>query len=490
MSVDQLEIVRQYSFAMGPNYTASPLTLSETECAESDNYYHDGHLRTLPGAARLIATPMAHAVLGALQYNLANGTSYFVAASSGGRLAYQNLTTWVNVTTGLSSNANTFYKWAVFNDTLIQTNGSDPVKKWGGGSGTFANLATNVPQGRFVTVHTDYVLIAGQTANPSQIAYSDSEDGTTWPVGNRLNVGLDDGQIITGFTRFGDATVIFKERSIYLLTGATAADFTLNPTLSEVGCISPNSIQVTDIGVFFMSEVGPALFNGFKTVLLNGRMRRLLDTLDWDSPLAISAEFYHYRKHLLLTYARVGQNGVPDRGLLIDFSQISDQRTPVAFWPITFGWTSATDATDSTGRRRVYFGHTNGYVTAYDSGTTFNGSTILGRLRTRSYFPKRLDTIVGVRTLDTWWGGTTARVTVKTSIDGATFVPHVNSPLVLNGNTTTARLVHSPLSGAGASGQVVGRGVQVEYTTLSATPVEHLGLEVGFEPRGRRPARP
>ena len=487
MAVDDLKIVRQYSFAGGPNYTATPLTLAETECAEADNYYHDGHLRTIPGASRLISTAMAHSVVGLFQYNKADGTSYFLAASSGGRLAYQNSTTWVNVTTGLSSAANTFYKWAVFNDTLIQTNGSNPVKKWGGGAGTFANLTTAV-QSRFVTVHTDYVFLAGQTVAPSQIAYSDSEDHTTWPVGNRLNIGLDDGQIITGMVRFGDSTVVFKERSIYLVTGATAADFAVNPTLSEVGCIAPHSIVSTDIGLFFWSEVGPALFNGFKTILLTGRMRRILDTVDWDSPLAISASYYPYRKHILVSYARTGQSGVPDRALLFDLAEITENHTP-PFWPITHGWTGTTAAVDSTGRKRVYFGHTNGYVTTYDSGTTFNGSTITGRLRSRSYFPQRLDEVVGVRTLDTWWGGTSARVTVKTSIDGATFVTHLNSPITLNGNSTTARLIHSPLSGAGSAGQVVGRGVQVEFTTLSATPVEHLGLEIGFEPRGRRPAR-
>lgn len=488
MSVEALKLVRQYSVAGGPNYTASPLTLAETECAESDNYYFDGYVRTIPGASRLITTAMAHAVVGLHQYNRSDGASYFVAASAGGRLAYQSGTTWANITTGLSSAANTYYGWATFNDTLLVANGTTLVKKWGGASGTLGNLATNVPKARFLTSHFDYVLAAGQTSNPSQIAYSDSSDHTTWPPGNVLNVGVDDGQIITGFSPFGDATVVLKERSIYLLAGSTEADFAVNPTLSDVGCIAPNSIVLTDLGIFFWSEVGPALFNGFKTILLNSRMRRLLDTVDWDSPLAISAVYYPYRRQVLVSYPRTGQSGVPDRYLMFDMTSVGENRAPIAFWPGTFGWRTAASAVDSTGRKRAYFGHHDGYVTTYDSGTTFNGATITGRLRTRSLFPERLDQVGGVRTIDTWWGGTTARVTVKTSVDGGTFTAHGASPIVLNGNTTSQRLVHSYLPGA-TSALRVGRSLQLEFTTLSATPVDLVGLEVGFEPLGRRPTR-
>jgi hypothetical protein len=475
MSIDRLEHIRQFSFDQGPNYTQSVLSLSETECAETDNMYADGKLCTIPGAQRLITTAMAGNVVGLYQYNKSDGTSYFLAADSTGRLAYQNLTTWVNITQNLPSAANTFYDFVTFNNTLVVLNGST-VKMWDGT--TFDDLGGSPPKSRYGVMHgTDYVFLAGHTSNPSQIRYSDTILVQTWPVGNTMNIGLDDGQVITGLQRFGDVTVVFKERSIWLVTGATPNAFVIQPTLSDVGCISPDSICLTDLGVFFMSEAGPALFNGFKTLLLNQRMRRILDEIDWDNPLKISSSYYPYRKQVLMSYQRTGQS-VPDRALIFDLYRLGEDRAPSTFWPLTHGWTSTTGAVDSTGRKRVYFGHANGYVTAFDAGTTFNGQTITPRFRSRAYAPDRTDVVSGLRRLDLWFGGTVARASVKLSVDGGTFVAHGQSPVTLS---NTGNLDYVTLQGDGHGSLKHGRVFQFEVSTPGATPINLHGMDVGLE---------
>lgn len=491
MSSDKLQAVRQYSFSSGPNYTDSPLSLAETECAEADNVFSDGIVRTVPGAARIVSTAMANTVVGLYQYNQSSGAAYFLAASAGGRLAYQDGDSWINISTGLSSAVNTYYNWVVFNDTLVVLNGNDAPKKWNGV--TFGDLSGTPPRGRFGVVHTDYVLIAGQTSAPSQIQYSDTAALQTWPVGNVINPGIDDGQVITGLIHFGDSTVIFKDRSIYLLAGKTASEFTLQPTLSDVGCVAPNSIVLTDLGVWFWSEAGPALFNGFKTILLNRRLRRLLDDVNWDATLSISATYYPYRKQVLVSYPTVG-SPFPDRALIFDLYHLGDDRSPTVFWPLTKGWSAAAAAMDSTGRKRAYFGHPDGYVTTYDSGTTWNGTTIVPRLRTRGYAADgRLDLESGLRAIDIWTGGTTTRMTMKTAVDGSTFTAHGQSPFTITGasaaTASAATLKYIRADGDGAGSNQVGRLHQVELSIAGATPIAIHGIEVGLEPRGRREPR-
>ena len=101
MSVDALQRVRQFSIVGGPNYTDDPLLLTETECAEADNVYVDGRAKTIPGGARLLEQTMSGPVVGMYHYAKSDGTAYFLAADTTGRLAYQNGSTWTTLSTAM-----------------------------------------------------------------------------------------------------------------------------------------------------------------------------------------------------------------------------------------------------------------------------------------------------------------------------------------------------------------------------------------------------
>jgi hypothetical protein len=482
---DTLGLNRQYDFSRGPNYTDGPLGLADTELAETDNFYYEGGLKTIPGATRLLATTAMggspNAITGIFHYEQKDGTQKFVVTTDGGRMAYQNGSAWTNISTTLSTVAKTYWSWSVFNDTLIAASGSNAVKKWDGT--TFADLGGTPPQGRFVSVHTDYVLLAGHTSAPSKLRYSDTNDPNTWPAGNSLNVGLDDGQIITGLQRLGDVTVVFKERSIYSLSGASPTDFQIDATLSEVGCIAPNSIVLTDAGIFFWSEAGPAMFNGFRTVLLQRRLRALMDAVDWTNPTKISAAYYPYRKQLLVSYQRTGQSA-PDRILLLDMYRLGDDNSPTNFWPILYGASQLGDAEDSAGRHRVYIGTAAGHVNAWDSGTTFDTNTIVSRARSRPYTIGRPDRVQGARNIDLWLGSTPGNLVVRYAVDGATsFTTHASTPISMN--TAGSDLTFLRLDGDGSGKYITGQLIQLEILNQTTGLTLH-GLEIGVEDFGRR----
>jgi len=489
MSKDNLGVIRQYDFSHGPNYTESIYSLTDKELAESDNMFWDGQLKTIPGAARLIATTIAgttHNVTGIFQYGKKNLTKYLVVATDAGRLAYNNSGSWTTIQGGLNTNAQTFWDWVVFNDTLIMLSGKNPVKKWGGGAATVANLGGTPPQARFGSHHAvDYLFFAGHTSNPSQIRYSDTATHETWPIGNTLELGRNDGQIITGLQRFGHTTAVFKTSSIWLVSGTTPNDFTINPTPSDVGCIAPNSLVLTDAGIFFWSEAGPAIFNGFKTTLLNKRLKAILDTVDWDNCDKVSAAYYAARKQLLISYPRTGQT-YPDKMLLLDMQRIQDERTPPAFWPMPVsGASSMTNAKDDSGLRRVYMGHSSGHVTYFDSGTTFNNAVITPRFRTGALHLGKPDYVQAVRDLTFRQKARTGRITVRYAMDGnQTFTTHTSTPF------STAKSgydVHQKMiEGTGGGKYMVGNILQLEVIATGSTGFDLHGYEVATEKMSRR----
>ena len=487
MSVESVTPIKQYSFVSGPNYSDSLLTLAETELAEAENVYIQDGLRGIPGAASIVASAITGgpAVAGLYGYAKRGGSKYLVALTSNGKGYYEaGGGSWTLMATSLST-ATSYWDFAVFNDTLLLASGNNVVQKWFG-SGNTAALAGTPPQSKYVSVHGDYVFLAGHTAAPSQIRYSDTSVATTWPIGNTLTIGPDDGQIITGLQKLGDVTIVFKDRSVWQVSGTSPTTFKVEPTLADVGCLAPNTIVALDIGIFYVSEAGPTLFNGYRAMHLDKRLKAILDTWDWTQIKKASAEYYPFRQKVLLSYARTGQS-TPDRILLFDFAaaRVVDATMYVPTWPILFGHTAMARAEDTLGRMRVYLGTSDGYVYGFDSGTTWGGTTITGRARTRPFHLGSADQVLGVRSLDLWLDATLGNLNVKYAADLATtFTTHNQSPVSMAKTGYDHTFIR--LEGDGTGGAYIdGRWLQWEFTNATTAFALH-GLEVGVERKGRR----
>ena len=278
---------------------------------------------------------------------------------------------------------------------------------------------------------------------------------------------------------------MFKNASIWLVSGTSPNDFTVTSTPSDVGCIAPNSLVLTDVGIFFWSEAGPCVFNGFKTTILNKRLKSILDTVNWVNADQISASYYPSRKQLLLSYPRTAQT-YPDRMLLLDLHRISDEKAPPAFWPIiASGASSMTNAVDDAGFRRIYSGHSSGHVTYFDSGTTFNGATITPRFRTGALHLGKPALVQAVRDLSFRSKAQTGRISVRFAMDGKqTFTTHTGTPY------STAKSgydVHQKmLQGNGAGQYMVGNILQLDVIATGATGFDLHGYEVATETLSRR----
>lgn len=494
MPLETAPSVKQFDFKAGPNYTKLPWDLEEDELAASDNVYYDGKLKSTPYAARYLSGAMngsSNIVSSLVVYVPKSQKRFLIGTSRGGTIQRANVSTntWTNLATGLATGS-VYWNWIVYDDKLIGASKSNVVKVVAVGGGTVSNLAGSPPNfGYLETRGPDYLLGSGHTAAPSQVRYSDTGDEETWPVGNVLNVGLDDGQIITGMKEYGDVTFIFKTRSVWILTGTSPDNFKLEKSNSDVGCVAPQTIVWTDIGIFFWSEAGPALFNGFRSFVLTDKLRSLMDDVDWTKASDFSAAYFPYLRHIVVSYTATGSS-YPNKTLVIDLRNLAvntkNEKLPQAIWPMTTGIMSMTSGKASTTNPRadLFLGFRSGHVCQYNSGTNFNSTKLTPRIRSRGFNLEGPDRVYGHRALDIWTVPDSNTVTLKVAVNGGTFATQADTPY---SNTGSNALKLKRVDGDGSGNYYMGRHIQYQVTASTAAhPFTLIGFEGFLEPASRR----
>jgi hypothetical protein len=140
---------------------------------------------------------------------------------------------------------------------------------------------TNITTAKYVEQFNNYLFLANVTAAgvyyPTRIYWSNLQDTTTWLQSSFLEISENDGQQITGMKVLGQSLIIFKTRSIYIVTftGDADAPFILQgggKANSDVGCVSHFSIQEVQNGLVFLSPDGLYYFDGLNSSKMSDRI--------------------------------------------------------------------------------------------------------------------------------------------------------------------------------------------------------------------------
>jgi hypothetical protein len=146
---------------------------------------------------------------------------------------------------------------------------------------TLYGANTNITTAKYVEQFNNYLFLANCTANgvyyPTRIYWSNLQDTTTWLQSSFIEISENDGQQITGMKVLGQNLIIFKTRSIYIVsfTGDADAPFILQgggKANSDVGCISHFSIQEVQNGLVFLSPDGLYYFDGVNSSKMSDRI--------------------------------------------------------------------------------------------------------------------------------------------------------------------------------------------------------------------------
>lgn len=197
--------------------------------------------------------------------------------------------------------------------------------------------------------------------------------------GDFFDVNSADGLYVTGMEIYAENLIIFKNRSIWGLSGSTvgsitnsADPFKLTPVSSSTGCISPDSVVPVNNDIFFLNEYGAQalslvnrLIQPIATNLLTTKIQPDIDA--WNIQQLPNTFGIHYRAKQQVWFFIPGsktslQN---DKVIIVDYQMQN--------LSIRSGFVGSC-GTDFNNKPLV--GGYNGYIYQHDTGDSYDGLPI------------------------------------------------------------------------------------------------------------------
>jgi len=241
----------------------------------------------------------------------------------------------------------TFYQFEQAIGSLVAFSGRSTPWVWNGL--VVEELEEAPAEGRNPVYHHARLFVSTQ---PSLINWCEPYNLFSWPGVNYMYVGTY-GDGIVSMRRLRDALVIFKDRSTYVLRGASKLDFHLEEVSTSLGCVGPQAALFYGGGIILVTQRGLETFDGVNFEPLSQAIPRLWDGLVKEEDLG---SIVLSEKDSLIFMS------VPSKDLVL----VYDLRTG-AIWPWKKSITCMTSFMEETGN--VYFysgGKENGYITSLD----------------------------------------------------------------------------------------------------------------------------
>jgi hypothetical protein len=117
-------------------------------------------------------------------------------------------------------------------------------------------------QWKYCATWNNCVWLAGGEQNPYGIIYSNSGTPETFGLYNTFDVGLREGGAITALVPFYDVLLVFRERSIEIIT-YNNGNYSISTLDSNIGTTATNTIKlVGGVGVMFLNKDGVLAITG------------------------------------------------------------------------------------------------------------------------------------------------------------------------------------------------------------------------------------
>lgn len=338
------------------------------------------------------------------------------------------------------------------------------------------SYSQSLPDFRFLAYQADVLFAAGSDDKPTALYYTRA--GMPWTMDRYLEVGSGhDTDRITGLAAFQGIVVVFKERSIWLISGNSPSTFFVRKVKPGVGCRSHHSIVNIGDVLLFLAEDGFYAFDG-------ANADRIGSERDPIGPAVRGRNFardrycvgtYDFNGGAIL-WSFTSGSGAQNDSTYVYFPD-NARRVGAPSWCL---WnlgevTHLALLTDSSTRQReLWFGQGDGYV-CKSGGNNDNGSSIDFKWRTG-----RID--AGDWTRLKAWGELTLETAVQSSSSALTV-----RFLLDNDSSPTALFTHDQSLRAVGRHRVkrTSRDLRIEVYQSSTTPTEVDSFTLFFQPRGR-----
>jgi len=182
------------------------------------------------------------------------------------------------------------------------------------------------PPCKYLLAWQSRMVYAGNPDYPSRLYLSNFEEPMVVPTltllesdagaGGYFEVGVDDGDILTGLAVLGEELYVFKGHSVHRVAGTNFADFILRPLTVELGCASHRTIE-TYHGelIWYTGDAVAILSPGAGLQIVSDPVRTRLEATvaaDWGKACAV----VHDQKYWL--FYCDGTVAYNNRGLVLD----------------------------------------------------------------------------------------------------------------------------------------------------------------------------
>lgn len=439
---------RKSSFSGGQNDSDEPDQLSDNESQLIQNAYINarGTVEKRSGTTLTGDDTGDTKITGITSWKENDGTKWLFS-TTGTDLRYLNSTTWDTLDDGFTTGLDTEFIRA--DGKIYILNGTDDIHSYDGASvnlnSGLTDLGASVPAAKYGVWWKNYMFICGEsslsgTDYPSRVWFSNIGDPDTWTTGtDYFDVGKDDGQEITGIGILDKFLVIFKENSIYVLTGDGPSEWKLDATTNNlvnvansVGCASHRSIVQVGNDLWFMDQYGNIRSlrkneEGSNPLqgIVSENIQGTIDGLNKGALSEVSATFFNNRIYFAAPNGSSNYNNIV---MVADLSiTLESPRNPHP-WVTYTGWNPAVFTVYTPSNTpQLYYGEGDADSLVYqaETGTNDNSAAIDFDIQDRMIDlrdPHRKKTARFLIT--TAESGGDYDVEVSTSLDGVDFTDH------------------------------------------------------------------
>lgn len=422
-----------------------------------------------------------------------DGTVSIFAGSTTNIYKYDSSDRSLDDVSGATYATPTGQKWRFvqFGNQLIGANGASKLQGWLLGTSTaFADLDTDAPKARYITVVRDFVVtgyINDSTVYPYRVQWSALGDETSWAVSATTQADyqdIPDGGNVVGVTG-GEFGLVFLEKAIVRMSYVgSPIIFQFDNISRNLGCYEANSIVQYQGVTFFLSDDGFYACDGQNVTSIGGEKvdRYFFDNVDENFLPNMSAAVDPFKNLVIWAYPEKGQAGQVNRLLIYNFQ--------------TKKWSSGTTDVDRissvltpgiTLEGLDTFGTVDSISTTWDDRSWIGGKMVLAGVR---------DTKIVTFT------GTNSTATIQTgdlSVENRKSAVTLVQPIVDNGSASVAVASRNLLSDDVTFGTAVaadsenrvslrsmGRFHRLETTPSGDNWETAIGLDVEIAPLGGR----
>ena len=248
----------------GLNDSFDAISIDPSEASDLQNIIFprtiSGAIASRPGYTRLNATALSGTpgFTGNFFFKLVSGTRYLVAITTDDKVWKMDYTgngpdgTWDDITGSLSFNVgqDNHGDFAVAQDSVViedELGNTAPYRWTGTGNATALTADSDVPDSKYLEYHVRHLFLAGDDDNPSRLYFSGLDDITDYTSTDFIRVETDSGDgIIRGLKTGLDGLYIWKDSSIWRLSGTNRDDFILERMVQGIGTLSDASIAIVN----------------------------------------------------------------------------------------------------------------------------------------------------------------------------------------------------------------------------------------------------